>query len=242
MRAVVALAAFCFGLVFGSFFNVVIHRLPRGLSLVKPGSSCPNCGHRLSSLELIPLVSYLWQRGACKACGERISWRYPLVEFLTGVGFAFIAWSNPAWPERIVGYVLFSLLLVLAFIDLEHKLLPNVLTLAGVGMGLIFSLLGWTGPIAQSVLGIVVGFGLVAAIAVISRGGMGMGDAKLLALIGSFLGWQTVFYVLFWASVIGAVVGITYLYVTKQDRKTPIPFGPFLAVAALGLYFWSVLS
>jgi prepilin signal peptidase PulO-like enzyme (type II secretory pathway) len=158
------------------------------------------------------------------------------------VGFAFIAWSNPAWPERIVGYVLFSLLLVLAFIDLEHKLLPNVLTLAGVGMGLIFSLLGWTGPITQSVLGIVVGFGLVAAIAVISRGGMGMGDAKLLALIGSFLGWQTVFYVLFWASVIGAVVGITYLYVTKQDRKTPIPFGPFLAVAALGLYFWSVLS
>jgi len=242
MRAVVALAAFCFGLVFGSFFNVVIHRLPRGLSLVKPGSSCPNCGHRLSNLELIPLVSYLWQRGACKACGERISWRYPLVEFLTGVGFAFIAWSNPAWPERIVGYVLFSLLLVLAFIDLEHKLLPNVLTLAGVGMGLIFSLLGWTGPITQSVLGIVVGFGLVAAIAVISRGGMGMGDAKLLALIGSFLGWQTVFYVLFWASVIGAVVGITYLYVTKQDRKTPIPFGPFLAVAALGLYFWSVLS
>ena len=158
MGVVVVFWAFCFGLVFGSFFNVVIYRLPRGLSLVKPGSSCPKCGHRLSSLELIPLFSFLWQRGACKACGARISRRYPLVEFLTGLGFALIAWTSSAWTELIVGLVFLSLLLVLAFIDLDHKLLPNVLTLPGVGVGLLFSLLGWTTPVLDSLFGAIVGF------------------------------------------------------------------------------------
>lgn len=238
MGVVVVFWAFCFGLVFGSFFNVVIYRLPRGLSLVKPGSSCPRCGHRLSSLELIPLFSFLWQRGACKACGAMISRRYPLVEFLTGLGFALIAWTSSAWTELIVGLVFLSLLLVLAFIDLDHKLLPNVLTLPGVGVGLLFSLLGWTTPVLDSLLGAIVGFVLITVIVVVSRGGMGMGDAKLLALVGSFLGWKAVFYVLFWGSVFGAIVGIIYLYITKQDRKTPIPFGPFLAAAGIICYFF----
>ena len=193
MGEVIVFWAFCLGLIFGSFFNVVVYRLPRGLSLVKPGSSCPKCGHRLSSLELIPLVSFLWQRGACRACGERISWRYPLVELLSGLGYAYIAWTSSSLTELLVGLVFFSFLLVLAFIDLDHKLLPNVLTLPGVGLGLIFSLLVWTSPFLTSVLGAAVGFGLLFLIVLTSRGGMGMGDAKLMALIGSFLGWKAVF-------------------------------------------------
>jgi leader peptidase (prepilin peptidase)/N-methyltransferase len=237
MDLFIVTVAFCFGLVFGSFFNVVIYRLPRGLSLVKPGSSCPICGHRLRAGELIPVLSFLWQRGACRVCGEKISWRYPVVELVTGLGFAFISWTSSSWTELAVGLVFYSFLLVLALIDLDHKLLPNVLTLSGVGLGLVFSLLGWTIPFGQSVLGAAVGFAVIVAIVVISRGGMGMGDAKLMALIGSFLGWQAVFYVLFWGSVVGSISGIIYLYLTRQDKKTPLPFGPSLAAAAIVLYF-----
>ena len=132
----------------------------------------------------------------------------------------------------------FSLLLILALIDLDHKLLPNVLTIPGTALGLLFGLLGWTGSFWTSLLGAGVGFLLIFLIALISRGGMGMGDAKLMAMIGAFLGWKSVFYVLFGASVLGSVGGILYLYLTKQDRKTPIPFGPSMAVAALIVYFF----
>lgn len=143
-------------------------------------------------------------------------------------------WINgfALWPR------IFSLLLVLAFIDLDHKVLPNVLTLPGLVSGLIFSLLGWTIPVVHSLVGAVLGFGVITLIVLVSKGGMGMGDAKLMALIGSFLGWIPVFYVIFWASALGAVVTIIYLYLTKQDRKTPVPFGPFLAVAALAYFFF----
>ena len=237
MQVEVAVWSFLFGLVLGSFYNVVIYSLPRGLSLVKPGSSCPKCGHRMSDWELVPILSFLWQRGACRACREKISWRYPVMELLTGLGFAFISWTSYSWTELAVGLVFYSFLLVLALIDLDHKLLPNVLTLSGVGLGLVFSLLGWTIPFGQSVLGAAVGFAVIVAIVVISRGGMGMGDAKLMALIGSFLGWHAVFYVLFWGSVVGSISGIIYLYLTRQDKKTPLPFGPSLAVAAIVLYF-----
>lgn len=233
MEVYSVLLVFIFGLVFGSFYNVVIYRLPKGLSLIKPGSSCPKCGHELSASELIPVLSYLWQRGRCKACGESISWRYPVVELGTGLGFAFIAWQSSSWTDLLVGLVFFSLLLVLALIDLKHKLLPNVLTLPGIVLGLFFTLLGWNLPFWSSVLGASVGFVLMFAIALISQGGMGMGDAKLMAMIGAFLGWQKVFFVLFWASVLGSIGGILYLYLTKQDKRTPIPFGPFLAAVAL---------
>lgn len=237
MEVFFVLVAFIFGLVFGSFYNVVVYRLPKGLSLVKPGSSCPNCGHHLSPRELIPVLSYLFQKGRCRACGEPIAWRYSIVELGTGLGFAFIAFQSSTWIELFVGLVFFSLLLVLAFIDLDHKLLPNVLTLPGLVLGLVFALLGWNLSFWSSVLGALVGFLVMFVIALISRGGMGMGDAKLMAMIGAFLGWKNVFFVLFWASVLGSMGGILFLYFTKQDRKTPIPFGPCLAVAAFAFYF-----
>jgi leader peptidase (prepilin peptidase)/N-methyltransferase len=227
---------FIFGLIFGSFFNVVIYRLPKGLSLVKPRSSCPHCKHELTPGELVPVLSYLWQKGRCKVCNKPISWRYPIVELITGFGFAVVAWGSLSWFDYLVGSVFFSLLLVLALIDLEHKLLPNKLTLSGLAIGLLFSLLGWNLPFFSSLLGGTVGFALLFVIALISRGGMGMGDVKLMALIGSFLGWKAVFYVLFGGALFGSIGGLIYLYVTKQDRKTPIPFGPSLALAAF-LYY-----
>jgi leader peptidase (prepilin peptidase)/N-methyltransferase len=237
MEVLLGLWIFLLGLVLGSFYNVVIYRLPRKLSLVKPGSSCPKCGHRLGVSELVPLFSFLWQKGACKQCGERIALRYPLVELTTGSGFLAIYWQSSSLGQLLVGLVFLSLLLLLALIDLEHKLLPNILTIPGLVLGLIFALFGWTSSFWLSVLGAGVGFLLMFAIALISRGGMGMGDVKFMAMIGAFLGWKSVFYVLFGASLLGSMGGILYLYLTKQDRKTPIPFGPSMAVAALIVYF-----
>ncbi len=236
MEAFVIILFFIFGLIFGSFFNVVVYRLPKGLSLVKPGSQCPKCGHRLTPSELVPILSFLWQKRRCKVCKAPISWRYPIVELATGLGFALVAWQGASWTACIVGIVFFSILLILALIDLEHKLLPNVLTLPGVVIGLVCALFGWTLPLWWSVLGAVTGFGLLFAIALISKGGMGMGDVKLMAFIGSFLGWKAVFYVLFGGALFGSVGGLLYLYITKQGKKTPIPFGPSLALAAF-LYF-----
>ena len=153
------------------------------------------------------------------------------------MSFLVILWTRSSLGELIVGVVFFSLLFLLALIDLEHKVLPNVLTVPGIILGLVFALLGWTSSFWTSVLGAAVGFLLMFLIALISRGGMGMGDVKLMAMIGAFLGWKSVFYVLFGASVLGSIGGILYLYLTRQARKASIPFGPSLAVAALILYF-----
>lgn len=238
MEVVLGLWIFLLGLVLGSFFNVVIYRLPRKMSLVKPGSSCPKCGHRLGPSELIPILSYIWQLGKCRNCGKRIALRYPLVELATGLGFLAVWRHSASLTESLAGAVFFSLLLILALIDLDHKLLPNALTIPGIALGFVLGLLGWTGSFWTSLLGAGAGFLLILVIALISRGGMGMGDVKFMAMIGAFLGWKSVFYVLFGASFLGSIGGILYLYLTKQDRKTPIPFGPSMAVAALIVYFF----
>ena len=237
MEVLLLLWVFLLGLVFGSFFNVVIYRLPRQMSLLRPGSACPHCGHRLTVSELVPVLSFLWQKGRCRECRGQISWRYPLVEFVTGSGFVAIALKQSTIPEVMAGLVFFSLLAVLALIDLEHKVLPNALTVPGIILGLLFALLGWTTPFGTSVIGAATGFLLIFVIALLSRGGMGMGDAKLMSMIGAFLGWKSVFFVLFGASLLGSIVGIIHLYLTKQGRRTPLPFGPFLATAALVIYF-----
>lgn len=232
--------AFCYGLVFGSFYNVIIYRVPRGKSIIRPASSCPKCGHKLSFFELIPIISFLMQKRVCTVCKEPISWRYPLVELATGLGFAIVAWQSLTISEFIVGIVFFSLLLILGLIDLDHKILPNVLTLPGMLIGLFFALLGWTISIGQSILGLAIGFGILFLIAILSRGGMGMGDVKFLGLIGAFLGWRASLFTLFLGSFFGMIAGLVYLKQTKQGRKTHIPFGPFLSLAALLIYLFSI--
>lgn len=224
---------FLYGLVLGSFYNVVIYRLPRKQSLAYPASSCPGCGKKLSVFELIPILSFLMQGGKCRGCRQAISYQYPLVELVTGLGFVLVGEQATGLGNLLVGLIFFSLLLVIAFIDLQHKIVPNVLSVPGIVLALGFSLVGWSITWQQSILGIVIGGLIILVISLVSRGGMGMGDMKLLAMVGGFLGPWNSLLVLFWASVFGSIFGIGYLYLTKQDWKTPIPFGPFIAGAAL---------
>ncbi|HHX01769.1 MAG TPA: prepilin peptidase [Firmicutes bacterium] len=223
---------FAIGLVLGSFFNVVIWRIPRGESIVFPASHCPDCGHTLSAWELIPVVSYLIQKGKCIHCSRRISWQYPVVELIAAIGFAYYASRGLTWPTLVTKLVFFSLLLVAGAIDLKHRKLPNVITIPGMVIGIVLALIGWSVPISASLLGVTISGGLLMVIVLITKG-MGMGDVKFVGLIGAFIGPWPALGSIFIASLMGAVSGSIYLFITKQGRKTPIPFGPFLALGAL---------
>jgi prepilin signal peptidase PulO-like enzyme (type II secretory pathway) len=225
------------GLILGSFFNVVILRVPRGESIVHPSSHCPFCRRELKPIELIPIVSFIMQSGRCRSCGSRISIQYPIVEFVTGLGFALINLWSDGFGQLLAGLTFFSFLLICTVIDLNEMILPNKLTVPGMIIGLIFAAVGFTIPFWQSLLGLFVGGAILLVISLISRGGMGLGDVKFIAFIGSFVGVLGVLKTLFIASIIGTVIGLIYLLYTKQGRTTPIPFGPFLAVAGAIVFF-----
>jgi leader peptidase (prepilin peptidase)/N-methyltransferase len=224
------------GLALGSFFNVCIHRLPRGESLAWPGSRCPACGHALSWFENIPIVSYLALRGRCSACRAPISVRYPIVELTTGLFFVAAALTfEPGWllASRLV---FGSMLIVLFAIDLEHHLLPNAITLPGIVVGLAFSLVTEPG-IRSALIGAIGGYGvlwLLSATYRLVRGhdGMGMGDLKMLAMIGAFLGWKLMLMTLMLSSVLGSIVGLGVVVTGRGGLKYELPYGTFLAVAA----------
>ena len=218
MEVVFRVWLFCLGLVMGSFFNVVIYRLPRGMSLVKPGSHCPQCGHSLRAAELIPVGSYLWQRGTCRSCGARIHWRYPAVELLTGVGFAAIEWTSSSWTQLIVGLVFFSILVVLAFIDLEHGILPNKIPFRIGQVPLCDYRVD--NPCDRELRGAVLRFELIVSIVLLS-GRHGHGRCKLLAVVGLFwAGRQCCMYCsghLCWAAL------AAFVPLRDQERsQTPI--------------------
>ena len=230
------LVAGLFGLLIGSFLNVCIHRLPRGASIVWPGSACPNCARALPWYENIPILSYVALVGRCRGCRARISVRYPIVEGLTALMFAF-AWWFYGPSLLFVSRILFgSALLVLFAIDLEHHLLPNVITLPGIVAG--FALSFFTGPgWLSSAIGIVLGGGVLFAIAEVyyrlrHEEGLGMGDVKMLAMIGAFLGWQLTLVTLMMASVAGSVVGLLLIATGRGSMKYALPFGTFLAMGA----------
>jgi len=235
MTAVVPIAA-AFGAIVGSFLNVCIHRLPRGKSIVWPASACPACGRELSWFENIPLVSYTVLRGRCRSCRAPISARYPVVELATALLFAACAWAYG--PTLLfVSRVLFgSALIVLFAIDLEHHLLPNVVTLPGIIVGFVFSLFlppGWL----DSLIGLVVGGGGLFLIAegyyrLRHEEGLGMGDVKMLAMIGAFLGWKLTIVTLMMASFAGSIIGLLLIATRRGDMKYALPFGTFLALGA----------
>ncbi len=229
------------GLIFGSFFNVLIWRIPNKISIRHPGSHCPECKEPLSIWELIPVFSYLIQKGLCRHCQTKIDILYPIVELFTGLGFYFFSLYSLSWQDLLVKLVFFSLLVIAGIIDIRTKLLPNIITIPGIMIGLFFAALGWSITLKSSLLGILVSGGILLLIAIISKGGMGMGDVKYFALIGTFIGPQASVIALFLASFSGAVFGILYLYITKKDRKTPIPFGPFLMLGALITYWYLFL-
>jgi len=233
--AAVALFALS-GLAIGSFLNVCIHRLPRRQSLVLPGSYCPSCKQPIRWIHNVPVVAYLWLRGRCAMCQAPVSPRYPLVEIAAALLFVanFLVLG---WQPLLVSRLLFSSLLIILFVvDLEHRLLPNAVTLPGLCAGLVFSAVmppGW----GQALLGAVLGGGLLWIIGETYqrfRGeqGLGMGDVKMIAMIGAFLGWQSMLVTLVLASLAGAAVGLLLIVTRRASMQYALPFGSFLAAAA----------
>ena len=225
------------GLAIGSFLNVVIHRLPRGESLVSPGSRCPACGYALRAADNIPVVSYLMLLGRCLQCRARISARYPLVELATGALFV-LHYFVFGWTALLAVRLLFAAAMVaLFFIDLEHRLLPDRITLPGIAAGLVASLFLPPG-IRDALIGTLAGGGVLWAIGEAyyrysGEEGMGGGDVKMLAMIGAFLGWQLVLVTLVFSSIAGAVTGLILLASRRGGLKYALPYGTFLALAAL---------
>ena len=228
---------FVLGLLIGSFLNVCIYRLPRRESVTWPASHCPSCGRTLSWFENIPVVSWLVLRGRCRTCAARISPVYPLVELTTAVLFAGAYAIYGATPLLAVRLLFACAMVVLFMIDLRHRILPNVITVPGIVAGLVFSAFlppGWQ----AALIGVVVGGGGLYAIAEAYyrlRGveGLGMGDVKMLAMIGAFLGWQLTLVTLMLASLAGSIVGVGLLTIGRRGMQAALPFGTFLAVGAL---------
>lgn len=224
------------GLCVGSFLNVVIYRLPRRQSLVRPASRCPRCGRSLSWFDNIPVLSWIVLRGRCRQCGERVSPQYPIVELVTALAAVAILLVTPPGPLLASRLVLGAALIALFVIDLEHQILPNAITLPGIAVGLLFSLAAPPG-LADAVIGAVLGagvlYGIAAAYYLVRREeGMGMGDVKMLAMIGAFLGWRTVLLTLVLSSFAGALVGAGMLAGRRGGLRYALPFGTFLAVGA----------
>ena len=226
-----------FGLVIGSFLNVCIYRLPRRKSVVFPPSACGNCQRELRWFENIPVVSWAVLGGKCARCQAPISIQYPLVELVTGLLFVATVAVTPVGP-LLAARLLFGCALVVLFaIDLEHQILPNAITLPGIVVGVLFALVGPPGWLA-SLLGAVIGGGVLYAIAagyyyVRHEDGLGMGDVKMLAMIGAFLGWQQMLLTLVLASFAGAIVGVGMIALQRGTMKYALPFGTFLALGAL---------
>ncbi len=225
-----------YGLITGSFLNVLIYRIPRGESIVLPPSHCPSCNHRLGVLDLFPVLSYLWLGGKCRYCKTPISWRYPLVELITAV-LTVICWMRFGLSiDGVMALVLTYVLIVIAFIDLDHKLIPNVLTLPMIIIGLFFRM--WQGEIIAGILGVLIGGGPLLLVTLFYPKGMGMGDVKFLAMAGVFLGWEKALFILFSGSFLGILVIIPLMLLKKIDRKTAFPFGPFLVIGTLIALYW----
>jgi leader peptidase (prepilin peptidase) / N-methyltransferase len=225
------------GLAVGSFLNVCIYRLPLGQSLASPPSRCPKCGRSLSWFDNIPVVSWIVLGGKCRSCRTPISPQYPIVELTTALAFAAIVWLTPLGPQLVARLIFVCLLIVLFGIDLEHQLLPNVITLPGIVIGLIFSFIappGWRSALIGVVLGGGVLYGIAAAYYMVRREeGLGMGDVKMLAMIGAFLGWPAVLVTLVLSSFAGALVGIGLMVFQRGSMKLALPFGTFLALGAV---------
>jgi leader peptidase (prepilin peptidase)/N-methyltransferase len=230
-------AVILFGATIGSFLNVCIHRLPLRESLVWPGSRCPHCAAPVRWYDNVPLLSYLWLWGRCRDCRAPISARYPLVEGLNAVGYGLIAWRFGFTVLAMVYAVLFSALLVVSVIDLDHMIVPDRVTLPGMLVGLVTGTLllpvWWDSP-----AGLLLGGGLLYFMAWISpylfgKEGMGGGDIKLLAMIGAFLGWKPVLLTVLIGGIVGALVGVTLMAFRVMARDAYIPFGPFLSMGAV---------
>jgi len=255
---------FIFGLLFGSFLNVCIYRLPRNESIAFPPSHCTNCDAPIKSYQNIPVISYLLLGGKCSSCKQPISAIYPIVELLTAVLVTLLFYKYGVTFETFVYVVLTLSLIVITFIDLEHFIIPNVITFPGIIIGLAYNLLitDWglllkiiprldfgnifyivpKVPALNSLSGIIVGGGSLLLIAYLyqiirKREGMGMGDVKLLAMLGAFLGVNGVFFTILISSLVGSVIGIILILKQRGDMRLALPYGPFISFAAILFLF-----
>ena len=240
---VFALFALAAGMAVGSFLNVCICRMPKDESVVSPPSHCPRCDYRIRWYDNIPLLSYLLLRGKCRGCGIHISLQYPLVELLNGLLTLALFLRFGPTPEFLIYFLFCSSLVVITFIDLEHQIIPDEISLSGIVAGFVCSFFlpghSWLG----SLLGILLGGGLLLLVAygyhrLTGKEGMGGGDIKLLAMMGAFLGWEAILFIIFTASLVGSVVGVTLMQIQKKDSKLAIPFGPYLAFGAVLFIFY----
>jgi leader peptidase (prepilin peptidase) / N-methyltransferase len=246
-RLLLDLYAALLGLVTGSYLNVVVHRLPRRVSTVLPRSRCPDCGAPIRPLDNVPVVSWLALRGRCRDCGRRISWRYPLVEAGTALLFVGSAERFGLSLQTPAAAIFCSLLVALAAIDIEHLLLPDRLTLPGIAAGIALQpVTGWAGAGWRGVDGGIFGAALGAGVLLAAYGlwwllrreeGLGLGDVKMLAMIGAFLGWKGVVVSLFVGAASGAVFGLTLMALGGAGLRSKVPFGAFLALGALVALF-----
>ncbi|NLD36669.1 MAG: prepilin peptidase [Desulfatiglans sp.] len=239
--------AFVFGLTIGSFLNVCIYRLPLKRSIVTPPSACPSCGYRIRFYDNIPVLSYLMLWGRCRKCGTHISLIYPAVELATGlISMALLVKYNilnSNFPEFFIYLIFISALICIGFIDLEHQIIPDVISIPGIIAGLFFSLVISHIPWMDSLIGILAGGGILYLVAILfelitKKEGMGGGDVKLLAMIGAFLGWKAIPFVILVSSLTGSIIGGAALMMSKKGIRTKIPFGPFLALGAVLYVFF----
>ena len=255
-----ALAAALFGLLIGSFLNVVIYRIPKMMqresdnyvahesgrelphtdrfNLMVPRSACPHCGHQITALENIPVISWLALRGKCSACKAPIPARYPAVEVLTAVLSALMIWTFGSGWTGLAALVFTFALIAMTFIDFDTQLLPDDLTYPLLWLGLLVNLNGMFAPLHEAVIGAAAGYMVLWSIywlfkLATGKEGMGYGDFKLLAALGAWFGWTMLPTIILLSSVVGAVVGISLIVFTKHGREKPIPFGPYLAIAGL---------
>lgn len=231
------------GLMIGSFLNVVIHRVPRGESIVVSRSRCTFCGRQLTALENIPLVSFLFLRGRCSSCHAPISWRYPLVEFLTAALFVLCVARFGPTLEAAIGALFCAILIALAGIDVSYFLLPDKITLPAIVAGLALQTWLPKTTFLDAILGVLVGAGILILTVnfwywIREEEGMGLGDVNMLAMVGAFLGWKGVLVTLFAGALGGATVGLGLMASQKMGFRSKLPFGVFLAAGALAALFW----
>ena len=255
------------GLLIGSFLNVVIHRLPIMLerswqaeyadyfgntepgppvepyNLMVPRSACPHCGHAITALENIPIISWLWLRGRCRSCQAPISARYPLVELLTGLASLTIAWFFPVSAATFAALLLTWFLIAMTFIDLDKMLLPDQLTLPLLWLGLLLNIGGMFTSLSDAVIGAAAGYLILWSVywgfkLLTGKEGMGYGDFKLLAAFGAWFGWQYLPLILIISSLVGAVFGITMIALRRHQQANPMPFGPYLCMAGWIALLW----
>jgi len=259
-----------FGLMVGSFLNVVIYRLPKIMeqewhnnclelqgkdipaqqqfTLSKPRSSCPHCGHKIKAIENVPVISYLLLRGRCSACKTPISIRYPLVEALTGALIGLTSWQFGYTSATLFAWVFVFALIALTFIDFDTQLLPDDITLPLLWLGLLFNLHSGFTDLESAVIGAMAGYLMLWSVfwlfkLIRGKEGMGYGDFKLLAAIGAWFGWKLLPAVILLSSTLGAIIGIALIVLTKRSKEVPIPFGPFLAIGGIAaLFFGQQLS